>query len=251
MSDALEQAVASWFATMRAVATALPGGTVTQRGTTVAMITGLRVATLNTVVTETVEPDLAAIAGLAAEVGTSGLPWSIQVRDALDGEVADLAMANGLSGRMSLPLMICEAADVRFRGREIAESAVVQLGVTGWHEHGRVLDLGFETGGDVLAPLAEGSALVAPGWAVYAAQIEGEQVATALGVQRAGTLGVFNVSVVPRLRGRGLGRIITERVLADGFAAGATFAFLHSSPMAEPLYRSMGFHVAETWNVFR
>jgi hypothetical protein len=52
------------------------------------------------------------------------------------------------------------------------------------------------------------------------------------------------------VRSRGLGRIITERVIADGSEAGATLAYLHSSPMAEQLYRSMGFRVTETWTTF-
>jgi GNAT superfamily N-acetyltransferase len=214
------------------------------------MITGLGVPTLNTVVAETVEPDVAAMSDLAAKVGATGLPWSIQVRRDGGAVVEDLARANGLSGRETVPFMICGADEVRLDGRDVPGVPVVRVGAAGRREHGRALDLGFETGGDVLVPLAEATVMDAPGWIAYAAEIDGEQVATALGVRHGAVVGVFNVSVLPRMRNRGLGRVITERVLADGFEAGATLAYLQSTPMAEHLYRSMGFYVAETWTVF-
>jgi GNAT superfamily N-acetyltransferase len=250
MGDALDQAVASWFTMMRVLATALPTGVLMRQGAAVAMITGLRVPALNVVMTETVEPDVTAMSELAAKVRTVDLPWSIQVRGGVGTDMRELAMANGLSGRRTVPLMVCEAGEAHLRGREIPGAAVVRVGAADRPKHGRALDLGFETGGDVLAPLTEDAVLDAPGWVAYAAEIDGEQVATALGVRCEAAVGLFNVSVLPHMRGRGLGRIIIERVLADAFGAGATLAFLHSFPMAEPLYHSMGFRVAETWTVF-
>jgi GNAT superfamily N-acetyltransferase len=250
MSDALEQAIASFFTAMEVLTTSLPEGVLVRQGATVAMITGLRAPALNAVVTESVEPDVAAISDLATAVRTTSLPWSIQVRGGVGGGLTDLAVANGLPGRRALPFMICAAERTRLRHREVPGASVTRVGVTGWKEHGRALDLGFETGGDVLAPFTEGTALDTPGWVAYAVEIDGAQVATALGVHHEATVGVFNVSVLPGLRGRGLGRIITERVLTEGFDAGATLAYLQPSLMAEPMYRSMGFDVAETWTVF-
>jgi len=250
MSDALDQAVASWFTTMRVLTTTIPTGTLTRQGAAVAMVTGLRVPALNVVMTETVEPDVAAMSDLAAKVRTEDLPWSIQARGGVGTDITELAMVNGLSGRSALPLMICEVGEARLHGREIPGAAVVRVGAADRPKHGRVLDLGFETGGDVLTPLTEDVVLDAPGWVAYAAEVGGEQVATALGVRCGSAVGVFNVAVLPHMRGRGLGRLICERVLTDALGSGATLAFLHSSPMAEPLYRSMGFRVAETWTVF-
>jgi hypothetical protein len=40
---------------------------------------------------------------------------------------------------------------------------------------------------------------------------------------------------------------VTERVMTDGFASGATTAYLQSSPMGQRLYELMGFRTVETW----
>jgi ribosomal protein S18 acetylase RimI-like enzyme len=63
-------------------------------------------------------------------------------------------------------------------------------------------------------------------------------------------VGVYNLAVVPRARGYGLGRAMTERVMEDGFAAGAETAYLHSSAAGRPLYESMGFRLVQTWTTF-
>ena len=70
------------------------------------------------------------------------------------------------------------------------------------------------------------------------------------GSQNRGVVGVYNIAVAPAARGRGLGRAITERVVADGIAAGADAAYLHASDLGRPLYESMGFRLVETWTVF-
>jgi ribosomal protein S18 acetylase RimI-like enzyme len=60
-------------------------------------------------------------------------------------------------------------------------------------------------------------------------------------------IGVYNITVAPEFRRRGFGRLITERVIRDGFDAGAATAYLQSSRPGLPLYESMGFRMAESW----
>ncbi|MFE1850444.1 hypothetical protein [Streptomyces sp. NPDC059489] len=43
---------------------------------------------------------------------------------------------------------------------------------------------------------------------------------------------------------------IAAAVLSDAYRNGARTAFLHASPMGVPLYRAMGFRLAESWTVF-
>ena len=62
-----------------------------------------------------------------------------------------------------------------------------------------------------------------------------------------GTAGVFNIATVPAYRGRGYGRAVTSRIVADGVARGADLAYLQSSEDGYPLYESMGFRTVETW----
>ena len=59
--------------------------------------------------------------------------------------------------------------------------------------------------------------------------------------------GVFNIATVPAYRGRGSGRAVTSRIVADGVARGADLAYLQSSEDGYPLYQSMGFRTVETW----
>ena len=48
-------------------------------------------------------------------------------------------------------------------------------------------------------------------------------------------------------RGRGHGALATAQAVADGFAAGATAAFLQSSPMGYSVYDKLGFTTVERW----
>lgn len=57
----------------------------------------------------------------------------------------------------------------------------------------------------------------------------------------------MNIATVPAARRRGYGRKITERVVLDAFADGATAAYLHASEDGLPLYEAMGFRTVETW----
>ena len=84
----------------------------------------------------------------------------------------------------------------------------------------------------------------------YLAEESGRPAGAGLGIRTADVVGVFNIAVVPAVRGGGLGRAITETVLLDGMAAGADAAYLHTSVMGRPLYESMGFRSVETWTVF-
>lgn len=52
---------------------------------------------------------------------------------------------------------------------------------------------------------------------------------------------LFNVYTVPTHRGRGLGRRLTETLLAVARGQGVGMVDLHASKDAEALYRSMGF----------
>jgi predicted acetyltransferase len=63
-------------------------------------------------------------------------------------------------------------------------------------------------------------------------------------------VGVYAVGTVPEWRGRGLARALVLHALADAYRHGARTASLQSTPMGEPLYRSLGFRPAgryEEW----
>jgi predicted GNAT family acetyltransferase len=84
---------------------------------------------------------------------------------------------------------------------------------------------------------------------VYVLRADGQPAATALAYPGREGLGIFNVATPEDWRGRGYGAAVTSRAVADGFSAGATFAYLQSSAMGESVYRRLGFEQVSTYTL--
>jgi ribosomal protein S18 acetylase RimI-like enzyme len=82
------------------------------------------------------------------------------------------------------------------------------------------------------------------------AYVDGELAGVAQARVNGDAIGVFNIGVVERFRGRGLGRALTHASIADGIALGGTFALLGATEMGYPLYKSMGFRDAGNRTAF-
>jgi GNAT superfamily N-acetyltransferase len=76
---------------------------------------------------------------------------------------------------------------------------------------------------------------------LLAAQVEGENVATAIAFDHDGDCGIFNMSTVEAARRRGLGTALTARQVHDAVERGCSTASLQSTPMAERVYAAVGF----------
>jgi GNAT superfamily N-acetyltransferase len=63
-------------------------------------------------------------------------------------------------------------------------------------------------------------------------------------------VGVYGMATRSASRGLGLGRALCVTALADARARGRRLAVLHSSPMAVPLYRSVGFRDVGLFSLF-
>jgi GNAT superfamily N-acetyltransferase len=79
-----------------------------------------------------------------------------------------------------------------------------------------------------------------PSRAVYVGYTDGEPVTTGLGVRTGRTIGVYNIATIETARKRGYGAAMTERIAADGAAAGCDVAILQSSPMGLSIYERLG-----------
>lgn len=69
-----------------------------------------------------------------------------------------------------------------------------------------------------------------------------------------GVAGIYSVGVVPEARGQGLGRAVMLAALRFAQARSCRYALLNSTPMGEPLYRSLGFWSlgdGQTWWLHR
>jgi ribosomal protein S18 acetylase RimI-like enzyme len=79
---------------------------------------------------------------------------------------------------------------------------------------------------------------------------DGQPVAKAATYLAAGSAGVYAVATRPKARRRGLAGILTLTALHEARKLGKSLAVLHSSPMAESLYRSLGFEAVAPFRLF-
>ncbi|MCX5065715.1 GNAT family N-acetyltransferase [Micromonospora lupini] len=229
---------------------ATPQGWYAKRGTARGAVTHAGAATLNVAYDLSPEPDLEALDELATEVSRQVPVWSIMVRGAADGTVADLAGRHGLRDRSELPLLGCTAGELVFRADPARRELVRRVGAAESDRYTDVLTRGFEVPEGLFGSLMGGDVLAAESITGYLCEEAGRPVGTGLAMRTRGVVGVFNIAVVPSARGRGLGRVITEEVLRDGVAAGADAAYLQSSALGRPLYESMGFRLLKNWTAF-
>lgn len=75
----------------------------------------------------------------------------------------------------------------------------------------------------------------------FVGRMDGRIVGTSALYTGTGQAGVYAVTTVPELRGRGIGRAMTVAALAEGRRAGRELGVLLSSPLGEPVYRRLGF----------
>lgn len=245
-------AAEAWAKAIGTLTGIVPGGVLEYgaRGTVLAL-TGSRLTSLNAVASLTTEPDPDEIAAFAAAAAKRAeVPWTVQLRSEPDEVVPRIAADYGLTVRSRHPFMIKHLdGEAAAPGR--ADSLTVRV-VEG-DESEKFLSMvsaGFEAPRAMFALVASGLVLDGPGMTAYLAEVDGVAVATGFGVVVGDCLGVFNISTLPEFRRRGYGRAVTEAVLRGGRAQGARMAFLHASTAGLPVYRSLGFHVAEQWTYF-
>jgi ribosomal protein S18 acetylase RimI-like enzyme len=85
----------------------------------------------------------------------------------------------------------------------------------------------------------------------YVAYLDGRPVGK-LFARLAGlpVLAIFGVAVLPEARGRGIATSLMSTAISEGHALGARQVVLHSSAMAQALYRRMGFEPLCTLDVY-
>lgn len=211
------------------------------------MVTGVGLPTLNGVWAERVDPDPGAVAELLDRVRTTGLPHCLQLRPGASPALAGLAAARAMSRDEEIPLMVMEDPAAVSAARPLAGLVLRELSPGQVGLHVRVAAAGFETPEEPLAQLMTADVLRLPGVRCYLGKVGGQAVTTGLGVTLGDFTGVFNIATPPAHRRRGYGAAVTARVIADGLAAGAKWAWLQSSPPGHATYIRLGFQTVETW----
>jgi len=215
------------------------------------LITGVPIPTLNGVLTARVTAAEGDVRHLLDIVARENLPHSILMRPGCTSQLIDLAKERGMVEDESIPLMAVELPNDKIR--ELAQHAELSIRVLDPDEatiHAAIASEGFDAPLEMFEGLTPPAVLALPGNKAYVGSVGGRDVVTALGCTTADHVGIFSVATPAAYRGRGYGTAITARAVLDGFDAGATFAYLQSSPAGLRIYESLGFRTLETWSVW-
>jgi GNAT superfamily N-acetyltransferase len=85
---------------------------------------------------------------------------------------------------------------------------------------------------------------------LFVGRVDGAPVATSVGFQGGGAVGLYGVGTVPTFRGRGFGGAVTEAAIDWGRERGEAHAILHATEMGEPVYRRLGFQAVGELNQY-
>lgn len=250
--DSVDLAVAAWHDAIEAFCRLQPHGDVKDgpQGTR-AIVSGTPVSVLNAVIGTTRQPDVAELSEFAQSYDNRGLPWSIQLRDAAPAaEVEAIATRRGLTQSFVLPFMT-RRLDADVMNVPLPDAIDVRRVPPEDHEaYNRALASGYEAPEPVFRGFSAPEVLGAEGMTAWLVEENGVAVATSFGVLANDHVGVFNISTGPAFRRRGFARAATAAVLRNAYRQGAHTAFLHCTPAGRGVYESLGFAIAETWQVY-
>lgn len=246
MDDAMLAAVEheNMIATMSGFFANAPGHLVRRADGVALYASGLPIAFFNQVA---IEDDRAAAAGLASAVAAireHGRPFLVHLRRGADDRFAPLLEELGLvlpAGHPPFPGMALHPIGHSRTSDPDGHDIRRVTDQAGMEDHIRTLARGFGMPEEFLREILPEDTWLQPGNAVYVGYTDGEPVTTGFGVRTGTTIGVYNISTIESARRRGLGAAITERVGADGAAAGCDVAILQASPMGQPVYERIGY----------
>jgi N-acetylglutamate synthase len=209
--------------------------------------TGIPSAGLNGVWCSRLDPDPAELERLLDELDRRQLPHVLQVRPGAERDAAEVAERRGLVADEEVPLMRLDDTRRIEAAQPTSGLAVRPLDPDEAELHALTAAAGFGEKPEHFLRLILPAVLRAEGARAYLGEVDGQIVTTALGVTRGDHVGVFNVGTPAAHRRRGYGAAITARVVADGLAAGAGWAWLQSSRAGYRVYESLGFETVEDW----
>ena len=247
-ADAAERTAVVLAETWRALLAVHPDAWTDFRGGVSAFATGIPLAGLNGVSCSRLDPDPEDIRGLLGELQDRGLPHLLQLRPGTEAAAVAVPDQEGLTPDVGVPLMRLDDPAPLDRALEAAPMLRIrQLGPDEMKLHPLTAAAGFEEAPEHFLRLLPPPVMAFDGVRAYVGEIDGEVVTTALGVTREDHVGIFNVATPREYRRHGYGAAVTARAAADGFAAGASWAWLQSSPAGYRVYEALGFRTLERW----
>jgi len=225
---------------------AIPAGWTERAPGVIAGVTSVAIPTLNGVWTYGEDGTGTAVSDLLDRVADSRVPHCLQLRPGCSGDLRELARARGMRHEIDIPLMVL-ADPKALAGTGPPELVITLLEPDQASIHAEVAAAGFEAPVAEFRRLMTGDVLGAAGVCTYVGQVNGEPVATGVGVQLDDHVGIFNVATLPGHRRRGYGAAITARAVRDGLHRGAGWGWLQSSTAGYGVYERLGFRTLESW----
>jgi N-acetylglutamate synthase len=226
------------LATTRLFAELVEGAWLREADGAYLFIPGVRAAALNVVTVDADDPPHGLVDELL-DAAATGLPYSLQARA---GPLAALAGARGLVADEDVPLMRLDRLD----GVAAPDLSVCALAPDEAAPGVALQAAAFELPEAMFVTLTTPRMLAAPGVRLYVGEVAGEPVSTAMGLTIGDAVGIVNLATLPGHRRRGYGAAITARAVADGLAAGGTWAWLESGEDGRRVYERLGFRTVET-----
>jgi GNAT superfamily N-acetyltransferase len=213
-----------------------------------ACVTGIPSAGLNGIWCSRLDPDPDELRRLIAVMRAHGVPHLLEMRPGTNPAAVSVAEETDLVPADDMPLMRLD--DPTAIEPALEATPALQIRELAPHEaelHASIAAVGFGEAADHFTRLLPPAVLAVDGLRAYVGELGGEPVTTAIGVTLDDYVGVFNVATPPEHRRRGYGAAITARVVSDGLAAGARWAWLQSSPAGYGIYEELGFRTLERW----
>lgn len=243
--NVLEQAVAGLIGAWELFVRGCPGGRFEQVDGVARVETRLPVPSFNGVWTATEDADPRRVLAEVDDLATGSLPWNVQVRPGCSPDIVAGLQERGLQQVGDIPFMTV-TADALTPAAGLPLRKVVTFDDLA--RHLELVESAFGMPEELTRRGFPMAMLFQPGITPWLGEVDGQAVTTSLGVEVAGTVGVFNVSTPEQHRGRGYGGAATRQAIGTGLAAGAACGWLQASAMGEPVYVGLGFRTDERWS---
>lgn len=214
---------------------------------TIAAVTGVPLSGLNGVwsIDGEIAPEV--LGSMLDDVAAAGVPFCLQVPSAAKERLDEVATDRALVPDHDIPFM--RLADPARLGAATVDGLVVRsLSREEVGLHHRVGADGFGAPPEIFEQLLPAALLDRDEVRAYVAEVDGTAVSTGFGVRVGDAVGVFNIATPEPYRRRGYGAAVTARVVEDGLAAGAVWAWLQSSEAGLRVYEGLGFETVDVWS---
>ena len=247
-----DRVTAALVAAMEQMVNGIGGGAFLRRqGDAAILVSGVPFATMNGVLIMRTTASAREIGDLLDDPALQSIVHSVQMRPNCPPEVADLVAGRGMHEEETIPLMALATPSGMLETAAGLDSMTIRtLDPAEARLHGAMAADAFGVPVEVFDTFAKPQVLGEPGVRTYVGSVAGVDVTTALSVRGGDYVGIFDVATPSAHRGHGYGSAITARATLDGFASGASFAFLQSSELGFGAYERLGFRTLEEWPVW-